>query len=391
MTLLIFAIGIFQCALFCALCLQARRNGQRARLELEAARRIPPGTWPRLGMVIPMAGEDPRMREAVASLINQNYEDFSVILVTAENDEPAAILAESLAAIYPHVRHVCAGKAQNCGQKNWNILAGVGALPDVGIYAFCDSTHLADPDFLRALALPQAIGSACFSVGYHRVAPATNALPDLAYAFCVLFMGFLQGIASLSQPWGGAMAIEATAFRTHRIAGLWRRSVVDDCSLAAYLRAQGLRVVFCPAAMLLTVPWGVNFSSWLSWLERQILFLKFCIPGQWALLGAVCVMLVLPPVFAISALLGAVMGMTGASVTLLSLLWLLALCASLGSWRYFLPCPVAMGRWLVAYALGCAGFGIAYVRSMLARGILWRGISYQVGRGGLVRGLRVQK
>lgn len=391
MSLLIFAIGLVQCILFGALYAQAAASRQKALSERDALRRMGPGMWPSLGLVIPMAGEDPRMREAVTSLINQNYEDFSVVLVTAESAEPAAALAASLAEIYPHVSHICAGKARNCGQKNWNMLAGVTALPDVDIYAFCDSTHIAEPVFLRALTLPQARGESSFSVGYHRVAPLTNSLPDLAYAFCVLFMGFLQCIPALTQPWGGAMAIEAAAFRSHRLADLWRHSVVDDCSLAAYLQGHRLRAKFCPAAMLLTIPGKTSFSWWIAWLERQILFLKFCIPDQWMLLGGVCVLLVLPPLLALLALLGALLGLTGASPPLLALLWLVALCASLGPWRSFLPAPIAMTRWLLAYGLGISGFAIAYGRSVLAKVILWRGISYLVGRGGLVRGVRVQK
>ena len=391
MTFLIFVLGLAQCIFFGALYSLAIRNRQRAWQELDALSRLVPGAWPSLGLVIPMAGDDPRMREAVTSLINQNYENFSVVLVTAESKEPAAILAASLAAIYPHVRHICAGNARNCGQKNWNILAGIAALPDVDLYAFCDSTHLAEPVFLRALAFPLATGQSSFSVGYHRVTPMTNSLPDLAYAFCVLFMGFMQGIRALCQPWGGAMAIEANAFRDHMIADLWRHSVVDDCSLAAYLQNHGLRAQFCPAAMLITIPGNINFSWWLSWLERQVLFLKFCIPAQWTLLGCVCAMLLLPPVFFVIALGGDLLGITGGAAPLLALLWLAALCASIGPWRSFLPAPVTVTRWLLAYAVGCAGFGIAYGRSIPAKVISWRGISYQVCRGGIVRSVHVQK
>ncbi len=311
------------------------------------------------------------------------------VLVTATAEEPAADLIRRLREDFPAVRHVTAGPAQGCGQKNHNSLQGVAAVGDAAdIYIFCDSTHLARPDFARCLAGPVARGEAAFSTGYHTVEPRDQRPVTLAYALSVLLMRFLQALSAFTQPWGGAMAMSRDAFKRYGVAELWAHNVVDDCSLGALLQRRGAPVRLCAAALLGTEAEDHSLPVWRAWMERQVLFLKFCMPGQWLLLGVLAGLMVLPPVCAALALLGGLLGLGSAAASLLALLWLAALLGALGPWRDFLPRPVPLGLWLWAFVCAVGMFALIYLRSVSARVIVWRDRVYTVGRGGSVLNVR---
>ena len=149
-----FVLALLQCALLFFL----SRVG--SRLDREERKPAPQRThWPRTGLIVPAGGNHPRMREALESLLKQDYPALYPVIVTATADEPAAGIARELQARYPQLRHVVAGFAKGCGQKNHNSLKGVEAVEDeVELLAFCDSTHIAPRDFIRRLVAPVVDG-----------------------------------------------------------------------------------------------------------------------------------------------------------------------------------------------------------------------------------------
>ena len=166
----------------------ARRGEDLRREQAQPVSGLADGEWPSVGLIIPAAGTHPDMENSIRSLLSQSYSGtVEPVIVTATDEEPAADLARRLQKDFPALRHVIAGEAEGCGQKNHNSLAGVKALgKDVEIYAFCDSTHEASPDFLRRLVSPIALGRAEFTTGYHEVVPQDDRPFTLVYTMCVL-------------------------------------------------------------------------------------------------------------------------------------------------------------------------------------------------------------
>ena len=384
-----FCVGLAQCGLLYLLARCGRALIRKAEEERAGGRFAPPGGWPRAAMIVPVAGTHPRMADALQSLLNQDYPDLMPVLVTATAEEPAAELVRRLREDFPAVRHVVAGPADGCGQKNHNSLQGVAAVGDAAdVYIFCDSTHLARPDFARCLGGPVARGEAAFSTGYHTVEPRDRRPVTLAYALSVLLMRFLQALSAFTQPWGGAMAMSRDAFERYGVAELWAHNVVDDCSLGALLQGRGVHVRLCAAALLSTEAADHSLPVWRAWMERQVLFLKFCMPGQWLLLGVLAALMALPPVCAGLALLGGLLGLGSGAASLLGLLWLAALAGTLGPWRDFLPRTVPLGRWIWAFVCAAGMFVLVYLRSIPAKAIVWRDRVYTVGQGGTVLNVR---
>ncbi|MDE7371418.1 MAG: glycosyltransferase [Desulfovibrio sp.] len=389
MTVVLFIVGLVQCGLLFLLTGTGARLARRAQKEREEARYVPHGGWPRVAMIIPAAGNDPRMEAALKSLLEQDYPHLLPVLVTSGADDPAADIIRRLKEDYPALRHVIAGEAKDCGQKNWNSLAGVGAVGDAAdIYMFCDSTHMADPEFARCLVGPLARNEAAFSTGYHEVEPRDHGLVTLGYALSVLLMRLLQGVSAFTQPWGGAMAMTRAAFERYGVARLWASTVVDDCSLGAMLEARGVHVKLCAAALLRTTAHRHAFGTWRAWMDRQVLFLKFCMPGQWLLLGVFAALMLAPSLWAGFIFCRDLIGRGGGTGPFLALLWLLLLAGTLSGWRRLVPVRVPLGRWLGAFFLASGLFGWVYLRTIPARTITWRHMVYLVGRGGVLLGMR---
>lgn len=385
-----FALASFKSLLLYILARTGESLPRRARLDEAANRALPEDRWPAVGMIVPMAGTDRRMSAAVRSLLIQNYPEYIPVLVTAKNEEPAADLVRSIQKDYPHVRHVVAGAAQHCGQKNHNSLRGVAAVKDeVDVFVFCDSTHTAKPDFLRHLVGPIANGEAEFSTGYHVVDPRDHRPVTLAYALCVLLMRLLQAVSTFTQLWGGAMAMTREAFGRFAVEELWASNVVDDCSLSARLQSLRVPVRLCPGALLHTEATRHERHVWRAWMERQVLFLKFCMPLQWGLLGFMCMAMVLPPLLAVFMLLGWLFASVSGLTVVLVLLWVVLMAKVLHLWRNLLRRSISLARWCLSFLDAVAMFTLVYVRSLPARSIVWHGQRYVVGHCGKV--LRIER
>lgn len=374
-----FVLALLQCALLFFL----SRVGHR--LDREERRPSPQRThWPRTGLIVPAGGNHPRMREALESLLRQDYPRLYPVIVTATADEPAALIARELRERYPHLRHVVAGFAKGCGQKNHNSLMGVAAVEDdVELLAFCDSTHIAPHDFIRRLVAPVVDGED-FSTGYHKVVARDAGVVTMAYALCVQLMRYLQGISSFTQLWGGAMCFRLAAFRRYGVREFWKSNVVDDCSLADHLIRMGARIRLSGDAVLLTEAREHAFGVWRHWMDRQILFLKFCIPYQWVLLGVLACLMLLPLLWGAGAVLGVLLGKLSPGWLFGVLVYVGVLALVLREWARLQEACFPVWRWLVAFCASACMFVRMYAGTIFAEGVLWQGIWYEVGRQGRV-------
>ena len=378
-----FVFACFQCALLFFL----YREGRTVLLGGTAELPYPPLELhaPKVGLIIPVAGWRCGMDTALRSLLEQDYPRYEVVFVTAEADDPAVPRLRTLTEEFSHARHMTAGRTSRCGQKNHNILRGVAALgKDADIYAFCDSTHTAPRDFLRALAQPIVAGESAFSTGYHTVDALDDRPVTLGYQITVIFMRLLQAVSVFTQPWGGAMSMSRTAFERYGIRELWATNVVDDCSLAGLLVARRGYMRLCPAALLRTPVTAHPQKQWVAWFDRQILFLKFCTPAMWRLTGLGLLLLFVPTLcslalFVFWPLFGGAPAWSALAAAHLMLLLYFALAL-----RDFSARRAPASAWLRAFALNYWLLGWAYVRSIPCRHLHWHDTVYHVGRGGQV-------
>jgi ceramide glucosyltransferase len=367
------------------------RVGSRV-LGPEAGRQEPdpPARWPRLTLIVPVAGAPPGLAQRLEALLHQDYPDYQVIFATRDQEDPATRVISSLIWGRSRARLVVAGPARTCGQKNQNLLAGVrlaGEVPE--ILAFCDSNQEAPPDFLRKLAAPVARGEGVVTSGYHHAIPGDNRLATWGRAVSVLTLYLTKAIPRLNQPWGGATAIRRETFESLRVDHLWAETVVDDVSLAALLIQARIPVCLSPGADLATKISGETFTSWDSWLFRQWIYLKYYLPGSWMAAG---ILLYLLTGFTLASILQLPLALWGwgTPVTIiLSLAFLAALSVLSLSLRRLHPVPTPPWPfWLAAFlaSLGLASW--VHLKTCLTQKISWRGKVYQVDWRGRVSTIR---
>ncbi len=350
---------------------------------------ILPENVPTVAMIIPAAGNNPLMPAALTSLLEQDYPCTLPVIVTASEEDPAYALAQQLQEKYTQLELVVAGKAELCGQKNHNTLKAlehVGARAD--IYVFCDSTHDAKANFVRELIWPIVSNEAGITTGYHAVIAKDSQCVTLGYQISVLLMRFLQAVAVFTQPWGGAMAMARSVYENHNIATFWQNNVVDDCSLASMLMKKRLHVQLCPHAILETRASNHSMHVWQAWMERQVLFLKFCVMPQWFLLGFFACIMTLPVLISCLFLVGGltnILPMHSGWMVFFALAHLGILCSIALAWRELIPNKASALHWLKAFFLSSAMFLKVYLRTLKVWHIDWHGNRYYVERGGIVR------
>ncbi|WP_300162075.1 glycosyltransferase [Solidesulfovibrio sp.] len=376
----VFAVMAVQLAVLTALYLLGRRH-VRGGDGPEPM----PQACPRLAVIVPVTGDHPGMREAVASLLDQDYPDFVAVFVTAAADDPAADLVRGVAGGDDRALLVVAGPAERCGQKNHNILAGMRAASTAEVFVYCDSSHVADRRFLTNLAAPVARGDAPMTSGFHRIVPGDAATGTIGMAITCMALHLLQPIRAITQPWGGAMAISRAAFDRFGLKELWGKNIVDDFSMGPHLHRFGVAAWPVAAACLDTPMAGMTLSRWDDWLTRQLLYLKFCIPPGWLVSIAAVFVLSAPPVLALGALAAWLLGLAGGGAALGAVAYLL-LFAGLGLfYRGLCPGRVGVLAWLRGYVATFAMLAWCFGRTFATNTMTWRGIAYKVGWGGVVK------
>lgn len=347
-----------------------------------------PDSWPTVALLVPVAGAAPDLAANLISLLSQDYQDYQVIFITKEMDDPATPVIAALIPEYPGSRLVLSGAAVSCGQKNHNLLAGLRAIAGTPeVFAFCDSTHLAPANWLQELVAPLVQGKALVVSGYHHVLPQDQGLATWGRAITVLILYLTKAIPWLNQPWGGATAIKRQVFEDLQVSQHWSVNVVDDVSLAALLQEKGLQVGLAAGASLHTPLRGETLAGWCDWLTRQWLYLKFCLPGTWLAVGFLFYLLAALVLLAGLRLLAAPLGFS-LGPAWPGAVFLAALTGLAAALKTLHPQPARLRTWLPAFyaAIGMAVW--CHLRTWRRREIHWRGISYRVGWKGRVVGIK---
>ena len=344
-----------------------------------------PARWPRLALIVPVAGAPPGLARRLAALLRQDYPDYEVIFTTRDLEDPATQAIAALIWGKSRARLVVAGPARGCGQKNQNLLAGVrlaGETPE--ILAFCDSNQEAPPDFLRKLAAPVALGDGVVTSGYHQAIPGDRGLATWGRAVTVLSLYLTKAVPWLNQPWGGATAILRETFESLNVAHLWAETVVDDVSLAARLIKARIPVCLSRGADLATPVAGETLRSWESWLFRQWIYLKYYLPGSWLAAGVLMYLLTGFTLISLVQLLLIPWGWGAPGLILPSLVFLVALTALALALRRLHPCPSPWPLWLAAFLASAGMASWVHFKTCLTQKISWRGTAYQVDWRGRV-------
>ena len=242
---------------------------------------------PQTVLIIPCKGLDSAFQENIASFFHQDYENYSLWFVVAEESDPAYAelckikeqLGKDSKAL--DVKILVAGHGQSCSQKNHNLLYCVERIgEDVDVLAFADSDICVHKDWLSHLVYPLRKSKYGAASGYRWFVPEKNNIASLALSALNAKIAQLLGNTIFNQAWGGSMAIRTDVFRRIGLDKIWLKVLSDDLSLSRAVKKAGLLVAFVPACLVASYE-STTWRQLFEFARRQFLITRVAAKGTW--------------------------------------------------------------------------------------------------------------
>lgn len=243
-----------------------------------------------VALIVPCKGIDSAFEKNIASFFNQDYENYLLWFVVADESDPAySELCKLKGQLSPtskakDVQIFVAGKIdehQRCSQKIHNLLHCYGKIgDDIEILAFADSDACVRSNWLSHLVWPLRQYRYGAASGYRWFIPRKNNLASLALSAVNAKVVQLLGNTRFNQAWGGSMAIRVDVFRKVGLDKIWPKTLSDDLSLTYAVKKAGMKLAFVPACLVASyesTTWGELFEFG----RRQFLITRVSKPGTW--------------------------------------------------------------------------------------------------------------
>ena len=358
-------------------------RGGRSYLEyVEAEIREPVGPYaPPATVFLPVKGVDHELHRNLRSLIEQDYPDFEVIVVTRSAEDDALRITQS--CLDERSRIVVAGDPPDCtGEKVHNLLQAIqSARPETEVFVFADSDGQVEPNWLRSLIAPLEDESVGATTGFRWYFPEEEQFWPLMRSVWDSTVAGTMRDDDKNFAWGGGTAIRKEVFEQADVKTFWEGTVSDDYRLSAAMNAAKLGIRFVPGAMVATTG-GCGSREFLDWAVRQLIITRVYRPNLW-IAGLTVHMIYCGAIVASVLMLasGELVGLAGLAVSIIPGMGKGAVRGAAArmmfpqreewldrfGWTYFWYTPIATWIWL--YVL---------IRSGLTRTIEWRGNVYEL-------------
>lgn len=360
----------------------SNRAGRRYLEHVEWRLSEPPEDYsPAASLIVPVKGVDHELHRNLRSLVDQDYPDFELVIVTRSASDEAIQVAQS--CIGARSRIVVAGDPpEGTGEKVHNLLVALGEVrPDSEVLVFADSDGQVENNWLRVLIAPLKDESLGATTAFRWYFPEDDRFwPLMRSVWDSTIAGNLRD-DDKNFAWGGGTAIRKKTFEETDVARFWRGTVSDDYRLTAAMNAAGLGIRFEPGAMVTTTG-SCERGEFLDWAVRQLIITRVYRPKLW--IAGLVAHIIYCGAIVVSLLTiasGNLLGLGGLVVSILPGMGRGAVRGTAArlmfpnraewldrfGWAYFWYTPIATWIWL--YVL---------LRSALTRKIEWRGNVYEL-------------
>ncbi len=251
---------------------------------------------PRATVIVPVKGAENDIPALIQSLSNQDYDDYQLLFVLEDENDPAYdVLSRELAG-RPKIpsRVVTAGLSPPYrSQKVHNLLKALAFLePEAhehDVWCFADSDIVPAPEWLAYLVAPlENTKQIAVTTGYRWLIPepvpgnAKTSFWSTLASVMNSVTATLQGRPDFNQAWGGSMAIRVSTARRANLCERWREVLTDDYPMTAMARDLGMRVEFVPNCLVKT-PISFTCSEFFRFARRQYMITRVYSPWLWLL------------------------------------------------------------------------------------------------------------
>jgi ceramide glucosyltransferase len=344
---------------------------------------------PRVAVLCPCKGVEPRLERNLVSLTEFNHQNYEVFFILASESDPAVAIVNRVVSSSRVKAHlIVAGQPEGCGEKVNNLRVAVEELPEeFEVLVFTDSDGSPGKAWLQRLTAP---------LGDERIGATTTMrwlIANRSNLATVLLAAWNAPIVTLLSEkgknfcWGGGTAIRRSIFESIGVLDEWRTSVSDDYSLTRSLERAGRSIFFVPECLTVSFV-ETDMSGLLEFTNRQILITRIYAPKIWRAAAVThllyCVTVVLGLALAIGELIKERPALHIAALTFFILL-LSAIRASLRVIAVTELLPASrtqiMSQAWVNIALPAAIpflYLLNFTHSLITRKIRWRNIQYEL-------------
>ncbi len=242
---------------------------------------------PRTVLIVPCKDLDETFQKNITSLFNQDYENYLLWFVVANEADPAydqlCKLKDRLSqnSKAQDVQILIAGHGQSCSQKIHNLLYCYNKIgDDIEVLAFADSDACVRSDWLSHIVYPLRKLKYGAASGYRWFVPKKNNLATLALSAINAKVAQMLGNNRFNLAWGGSMAIRVDTFRKVGLDKIWPKALSDDLSLSYAVKKAGMRIAFVPACLVASYE-STTWPKLFEFGRRQFLITRICASGTW--------------------------------------------------------------------------------------------------------------
>jgi cellulose synthase/poly-beta-1,6-N-acetylglucosamine synthase-like glycosyltransferase len=347
---------------------------------------------PAIALVIPCRGLDPDLAENLRRHFHHDYPRYRILFTIGEAGDPAGPVIEALIRSEKTrtATLVVAPRSPSCVDKVSNQLAAFRCLDAADEVVVCaDSDGMPrDAGWLRELVA--GLDRATLVSGFRWYFPERGSFTGQVQSAWDATWFLLHALGKTV--WGGAMAFRRDTYQRLQYERHLETAVTDDLVLQACTHRAGEWTGFVPGAMMMSEA-ATHFGDFYRWAVRQSQLVRMVTPAIW-LMGFATAN-INAAFFGLSAVLLCMPGTMGWALPATAL-GAVALSYGLrGFLSYRLVCRLFAGRpektaalrWTYYWATPLTdllGPVVAYT-SLFTRTIRWRGISYRVEAGRVVR------
>ena len=240
---------------------------------------------PKVTVIVPCKEVDPEFEENISAVMNQKYDNFSMVFVTGTPNDSAYSSLEKIKLVSrnSNIRLVTAGLARKCSQKIHNLLRGIEEVEEsMEVLVFADSDIRPHTTWLRSLVAPLNDENVGASTGYRWYNPIKGNIWSALRSIWNMTSANLLFSDEHNFAWGGSMAIRKKTFEELHIAQKWQNGLSDDMILTRAVKDGGYKIKFVPQSIVASIE-KTSFNELIEWTSRQMTIVRIYDPRLWKL------------------------------------------------------------------------------------------------------------
>lgn len=232
---------------------------------------------------LPVRRPDARSRRTIEALLNQTLKPDRIVVIVETGPDARVAWLQDLCRSHDRLHLVVAPLAVHCGQKNRNLLTGIGAHADARYYAFCDADTRPGPYWLADHVARLLRDPELDLVSTHQWVRREPGAGNFYYTSLHAMMIALGSHPTLKRSgvWGGSFVIRAERWREEQVPELWASAVSTDVVLQHLVNRGRLRTHYAPELVVDGESPGLSFLQTTDWFVRQMTCVKLYTPEVW--------------------------------------------------------------------------------------------------------------